>query len=128
LFTDNELAFLSAQRLCRLATVNRDGAPHVVPVGFTWNTDLNTIDIHGYAEVMRRSRKFRDVRETGQAAIVVDELASVDPWTPRGIEIRAKADAVGADTDDPLIRLTPYRVVAWGIDGDRFGPPNARDV
>jgi pyridoxamine 5'-phosphate oxidase family protein len=127
-FTENELAFLGAQRLCRLATVSASGAPHVVPVGFDYNADLGTIDIHGYAEVMRRSRKFRDVQETGQAALVVDELESVDPWRPRGIEIRGKAEAIGADSDTPLIRITPHRLVAWGIDGDRFGPMNARDV
>ncbi|WP_370942137.1 PPOX class F420-dependent oxidoreductase [Amycolatopsis sp. cg5] len=128
MFTENELTFLAAQRLCRLATVSADGAPHVVPVGFEYNAELNTIDIVGYAEVMRRSRKFRDVTETGQAAIVVDELESVDPWRPRGIEIRGKAEALGADTDTPLIRITPYRLIGWGIDGDRFGPMNARNV
>ena len=37
-FTDAELAFLIGERrLARLATVGRDGTPHVVPVGWSYN-------------------------------------------------------------------------------------------
>lgn len=33
-FSDQELAYLGSQALCRLATVGPDGQPDVVPVGF----------------------------------------------------------------------------------------------
>jgi hypothetical protein len=32
------------------------------------------------------------VRRNGRAAIVIDDLASLDPWQPRGIEIRGRAE------------------------------------
>jgi hypothetical protein len=36
-FRDAEIAYLGSQRLGRLATVGRDGMPHVVPVAFRYN-------------------------------------------------------------------------------------------
>ena len=33
-FTEKEIEYLRGQRLGRMATVGRDGSPHVVPVGF----------------------------------------------------------------------------------------------
>ena len=33
-FTEKEIEYLRGQPLGRLATVGRDGSPHVVPVGF----------------------------------------------------------------------------------------------
>jgi hypothetical protein len=33
-FTETEIEYLRGQLLGRLATVGRDGSPHVVPVGF----------------------------------------------------------------------------------------------
>jgi len=44
---------------------------------------------------------------TGWAAIVVDDLVSVDPWTPRMLEIRGRAEAVptgGAQQGSPCSR------------------------
>jgi pyridoxamine 5'-phosphate oxidase family protein len=114
-FTDDELAYLAGRmRLARLATVGPDGTPHVVPVGWSLNTELDAIEVRG--RDLGRSKKFRDVRRTGRAAIVIDDLASTDPWQPRGIEVRGRAEAV-ADSR-PLIRILPERIVSWGIDAD----------
>ncbi len=44
-FTAAEIAYLQSQRLGRLATVNEKGDLHVVPVGFRYNADHDTIDI-----------------------------------------------------------------------------------
>lgn len=44
----------------------------------------------------------------------VDDLASTDPWRPRGIEVRGRAEAL--DGDRPLIRIHPERVVPWGLE------------
>ena len=48
LFSEPELAFLSSQAVGRLATVQPDGTLQVNPVGFTYNAELNTFDIHGF--------------------------------------------------------------------------------
>ncbi|RKT55620.1 PPOX class F420-dependent oxidoreductase [Saccharothrix australiensis] len=128
MFTEKELKFLASQRLCRLATADALGRLHVIPVAFEINDELGTVDITGYPDVMRRSKKWRDVEATGEAALVVDDLASVDPWSPRGIEVRGSAVTADADTDAPKIRVTPRRIIGWGIDGDRYDPPNARNL
>lgn len=125
MFTDNELEYLAEQRLCRLATCNRSGRPHVVPCGFSYNAELGTIDITGFS--LETSRKYRDVTETGRAALVVDDLKSVAPWHPRGVEVRGTAEAIGAG-EEAVIRLTPSRIVGWGLDTAPMQPPNARTV
>ena len=52
-----------------------------------------------------------------RAAIVSDDLASTDPWHPRGIEIRGRAEAIALPT--PLIRIHPERIVSWGLGAAR---------
>ncbi len=37
---------------------------------------------------------YRDVQASGFVAIVVDDLAAVDPWTPRMLVIRGRAEAI----------------------------------
>ena len=113
-FSDAELDYLTGERrLGRLATVGRDGTPHVVPVGLSYNREHDSIDIGG--RDFERSKKYRDVERTGRAAIVVDDLASTDPWRPRGVEVRGRAEAVEAP--EPLIRIHADRVVSWGLEG-----------
>jgi pyridoxamine 5'-phosphate oxidase family protein len=114
-FDPAELAYLVERRLARLATVGRNGTPHVTPVGM-WhhNPDTNSIDITGHD--FAATKKYRDVAATGTAAIVVDDFASTDPWRPRGVEVRGRAEAIpGAP---PLVRIHPDRVISWGLDQD----------
>src|SRR6202046_62635 len=77
-FTDAETAYLGSQQLGRLATIQPDGSPQVKPVGFRVNPGLGTIDVTGFN--LTSSQKFRNVRRNGQAALVVDDIASPDPW------------------------------------------------
>lgn len=121
-FTEAELRYLATQRLGRLATVDPAGAPQNNPVGFRYNPETGTIDIGGYN--MGSSRKFRNVAVNGQVAVVIDDIASVDPWRVRGIEIRGRAEAVrGAPATPPasndIIRIHPHRILSWGIDPSR---------
>jgi len=115
-FSDAELTYLQGERrLARLATVGRDGTPHVVPVGWSYNSALDTIDIGGRS--LERTKKYRDVSRSGRAAVVIDDLASINPWRPRAVEIRGRAEALGHPA--PLIRIHPERIVSWGLDGER---------
>ena len=130
--SDNERSYLHGQRLGRLATLGPDGGPQSRPVGFQLNEELGTIDIDGYD--LAKSQKYRNIRRDGRVSFVVDDLASIDPWAPRGIELRGVAEAIsGAGPDEPgelrdLIRIHPTRVLAWGLDTGAFAPPKARDV
>jgi pyridoxamine 5'-phosphate oxidase family protein len=123
-FTDSELEYLGERRLGRIATVGGDGTPHVVPVGWSLNRELDTIDLGGrnFAE----TKKFRDVLRNGRAAIVIDDLESTDPWKPRGIEVRGRAEAI--DGERPLIRIHPERIVSWGIESEELGRRHSRAV
>src|SRR5438309_5319756 len=115
-FTDAELRYLAGGlQLGRIATVGADGTPHVVPVGWIYNAARDTIDIGGHE--LERTKKFRDVDRTGRAAIVIDDLASTDPWRPRGIEVRGRAEAIAMPT--PLIQINPGRIVSWGLGQSR---------
>jgi pyridoxamine 5'-phosphate oxidase family protein len=112
-FAERELAYLHGERrLGRLATVGKDGTPHVAPVGWSHNREHDTIDVGG--RQFEKSKKYRDVERGGRAAIVIDDLASVDPWRPRGIEVRGRAEIVR--DPGPMIRIHPDRVVSWGLD------------
>lgn len=112
-FTHAELAYLAQRRLARVATVGGNGTPHVTPVGmWSYNAELDTLDITGRA--FTNTKKYRDVTRTGHAAVVIDDLASTDPWRPRGVEVRGRADAVSEP--QPLIRIHPDRVISWGLD------------
>jgi pyridoxamine 5'-phosphate oxidase family protein len=73
---------MQSQRLGRLATVNQVGEPHVVPVTFHYNAELDLIDIGGHG--MSRSKKFRDVLLNANVAFVIDDV--LPPWQPRFLE------------------------------------------
>jgi len=131
-FTDAEIAYLKSQRLGHLATADLDGQPHVVPVGFRYNPELDTIDIGGHDFAKRK--KYRDVQRNPRVAFVVDDLASVSPWRVRGIEIRGEAEVleaggeqIGPGFDPEMFRIRPARIVSWGLEGDTFGA-SARSV
>jgi pyridoxamine 5'-phosphate oxidase family protein len=107
-FRDAEIEYLGSQRLGRLATVGRDGMPHVVPVAFRYNPEADTIDIGGHDFAKRK--KFRDVKRMGMAALVVDDV--LPPWQPRAVEVRGEATTVDTGGkaimegfDDPIIRI-----------------------
>lgn len=115
-FRQAELDYLSGGlQLGRIATVGSDGTPHVVPVGWIYNAARDAIDVGG--RDLQKTKKFRDVARSGRAAIVVDDIASTDPWRPRGIEIRGRGEAIALPT--PLIRIHPERIVSWGIEAVR---------
>lgn len=129
-FTDKELDYLAGQRLGRIATVGADGQPHVVPTSFRYNPDLDAIEVGGLR--MSQTKKVRDVRRTGRASIVVDDV--LPPWSPRMIEIRGTADvlssggkALSDNFEDTIVRITPVRIIAFGIDSEGYGA-NARSV
>ena len=114
-FTEGELRYLTTEKvLGRLATVDPDGQPHVVPVGWRYNPDLDTIDVSG--RDFARTHKFRNARRDGRATLVVDDV--LPPWQPRAVMIQAAAEALDGDGDgdgQAVIRLTPRKVVSWGL-------------
>jgi pyridoxamine 5'-phosphate oxidase family protein len=114
------LAYLGSQRLGRLATVDPHGAPQNNPVGFRYNAEAGTIDIGGLS--MGASRKFRNLAGNPKVAFVVDDIASVQPWRVRCVEIRGRAEALhdqvplAPGMSAEIIRIRPERVISFGLD------------
>jgi PPOX class F420-dependent enzyme/OxyR family protein len=132
-FSAAEITYLASQRLARLATAGRDGQPHVVPLAFRYNPETDTIDVGGHNFAQRK--KYRDVQQNPRVAIVIDDLASIDPWRPRMIEIRGEADilptggeTVGPGFDPPMFRIRPKRIISIGLEGEGPFHTNARSA
>lgn len=118
-FTGKELEYLAERRLGRIATVGPDGQPHVVPTGWRYNADHDAIDVGGLR--MGQTKKVRDVRRTGRASIVIDDV--LPPWQPRMIEVRGTAEvfesggkALGENMDDTFVRIHPTRIISFGLE------------
>ena len=93
-----------------------------MPGGWTHNVELDTIDVTG--RDLERTKKFKDVARSGRAAIVIDDIASVNPFRPRAIEVRGRAEAIPGP--HALIRIYPERIVSWGVDAERSARTVAR--
>lgn len=117
-FSVAELAYLSERRLGRLATIGPDGVPHLVPLGWTYNPALDTIDVGG--RDFARTKKFRNARANPKVALVIDDV--LPPWRPRCVMVRGEAqaldEAASADGEPlgPIIRIHPRQVISWGLD------------
>lgn len=128
-FTEEELAYLKTQRLARIATVGPDGQPDVVPVGFEY--DGRYFYVGGVDP--GRTRKVLNVR-AGQekVALVIDDLVSIDPWSPRFLRVYGTAEVVersGMFGAGVYLRITPMTSWSWHLDGrplshedDTFAP------
>ena len=120
-----------------MATANREGQPHVVPVWYAW--DGNTLWISAYAD----TRKVKDLQENPLISVAIDEV-SLEGKT-QAVILEGKAVLlyepaellkrqftwiysryVGADhvleptyqdwINDPqntLIKLTPNKIYVW---------------
>jgi len=123
IFTRQELDYLAEGHLGRLATIDADNLPHVVPLGWTYNPALGTIDIGG--RDFARTKKFRNVRGNPNVALVIDDV--LPPWQPRAVIVRGQAEALqeatGADGKalGPVIRIHPREVISWGLTSDTGG-------
>lgn len=119
--TGAQIGYLDGQRLGRIATAGADHKPHVVPTSFRYNRELGTLDVGGLH--VSTTKKYRDVQANAWAALVVDDLVSTDPWTPRMLEVRGRAEAIpsgganlGPGFGDALIRIFPEKVNSFGIE------------
>ena len=100
------------QPLGRFATVGPGGRPHVMPVGVFYDAETDTVVIGG-AHDMAGSKKFRDARRHPEVAVVVDDLAAVEPGR------RAASRSGGAPRPSP--RAARRSGTAWGLVPVRAG-------
>jgi pyridoxamine 5'-phosphate oxidase family protein len=123
-FSDDEVAFMKSQPLARIATVSDDRQPDVVPVGFEF--DGTYINIGGYQPAKTR-RHHNVLAGNRKIALVIDDLASTQPWSPRFLRVYGTAEVV--DGDEPYLRVTPEISWSWNLNGaplrhdESFVPP-----
>jgi hypothetical protein len=128
-----EREFVGLQRVCRAATVGRDGVPHNVPVCSLLERDRI------YFASAKDGTKVRNIRATGRAALAFDEytevwsgLKGILIWgTGRVIEggplfrrIRRllyqrypqyEGYAALEEGESVIVEVTPTRKFSWGL-------------
>lgn len=120
-FTEEEIGYLRSQPLARIATVGGDGQPDVAPVGYEFDGD------HFYVggRDPRQTRKYRNVvAGNTMVALVIDDLVSTDPWTPRFLRVYGTAEAVertGRFGPGAYLKITPRISWSWNLAGQPLG-------
>jgi pyridoxamine 5'-phosphate oxidase family protein len=105
-FAQQEIDFIHAQPLARIATVDDDGQPDVVPVGFEF--DGTHFNIGGLQPA--NTRRHHNVSAGNRkVALVIDDVASTEPWSPRFLRIYGTAEVMSGEYS--YLRVTP--TISW---------------
>lgn len=122
MFSQQEQAYLQTQLLARLATVESDGQPDADVTGF----EFDGVRFYIGGHQVEATRKYKNIA-AGQrkVSLVIDDLTSRDPWTPRGIKIHGVAEIVEREErmgKGPYLAITPTVSWSWGIEPPQFRP------
>jgi PPOX class probable F420-dependent enzyme len=137
--------FLSAARVAHLATADRSGAPHAVPLCF-WFDGARfyfAIDDKPKSASGLKIKRMRNIAENPRVAVVIDRYE--EDWDALAYVLVHGAARVVEDNEEymqalrglrdkyaqyrtmalepeknPIVRIEPDRVHAWGA---RFAPP-----
>ena len=121
MFSANELTYLRSQSLMRLGTVAGNGQVDVDAVMFEF--DGARFFIGGIN--LANSRKYKNIAG-GQTrvSLLADDLATVEPWQPRGLKGHGHAAIARRDAGHfgpgEYFEITPMVSWSWGIEGPVF--------
>ena len=123
-FSDDEVAYLRSQPVARLATVNADGGPDVVPVAF--EVDDSAIWVGGVGAQVLDTRKLRNIRAGRvKVSLVVDDLVSIEPFIARSVRVYGEAEPpierVGMMGPGFYSRISPRESWSWNLAGEPAG-------
>jgi len=123
-FDEEELAFLRAQQVVRVATVGGEGQPDVVPLAFEY--DGSHFWVGGNGEAVLGTRKFRNIASGNRkVALVFDDLPSFDPFVARCLRVYGEAEPpverVGLVGPGFYSRITPTISWSWNMEGRPAG-------
>ena len=131
-------AKLDAARVARLATLDEQQSPHLVPVCFALHANVfySAIDRKPKRVAPRGLARLKNIKKTPQVALLVDHYE--EDWTLLWyVLVRGEAELVSNSAerkcallllrakypqyrgemlpeDAPLLRITPERITAWG--------------
>ena len=138
IFSADETAFLTRQRVARLATADADGSPYTVPVCFAYDGRnlYIALDEKPKDVPVARLKRVRNILENPRVALVADRYA--EDWELLAyVLVRGRAGLLEPETDEhaaairllrgkyhqyermrieenPVISLRPERVASWG--------------
>ena len=132
-------AKLKAAKVARLATLDAEYGPHIVPVCFVYDGKVfySAVDRKPKSVAPEKLARLRHITASPEIALIVDEYredreAVVHPGAREGRadsesahqertrairRLRAKYPQYGAamlSDDAPVIRITPDRITSWG--------------
>ena len=120
MLSDAERGFLASQRVAHLATADRGGVPHVVPVCFVWAeaTLYIAIDEKPKRSPGARLKRLRNIAENPAVAVVVDRYD--EDWSRLGwVMLRGRAEILTDGTEhvtaQTLIRARYSQLAAMSI-------------
>ncbi|MFI6497447.1 PPOX class F420-dependent oxidoreductase [Nonomuraea typhae] len=122
-FTGEELAYLRAGSLARLATLGEEQQPDVMPVAYEFDGTHFWV---GGGDSVAGTRKFRNVAAgRAKVALVVDDLPSLAPFVARGIRVYGVAEQpfhrTGMVGPGVYLRITPTVSWSWNLAGEPVG-------
>ena len=117
-FTEQELSYLAGQPLMRFASASLTGRPDVATVAFSVDGD----DIVTAGFDIAKTVRYRNIGANPLAAVVIDDLAALDPWTPRGIKVRGRV-SIEDDGGGQRFRISPEVIWSWGVNDPGEGIP-----
>lgn len=143
MFSEGQLAFIQRQRAGRLATVDADGAPHVIPVCYACDgrSVYIALDAKPKRVAPRRLKRVRNILDNPRVALVIDHYD--DDWDKLAyVLIRGTAELLAPSSqeheqaivlllqryaqyqamaidEEPVIALRPASVVGWVAVGER---------
>jgi len=117
-FTDAEMAYLRSQPLMRFASASLSGRPDVAPVVFQIDGDDIVTAGFGITTTVR----YRNVQSNPRATVVIDDLASTNPWSPRGVKVIGSC-VVEQGPDGERFRIRPEVIISWGVNDTTPGIP-----
>jgi pyridoxamine 5'-phosphate oxidase family protein len=123
-FSDDEIAYLQSQPIARLATVNADGQPDVVPVAF--ELDGSYIWVGGVGPDVAHTRKLLNIGAgRSKVSLVFDDLVSMEPFIARALRVYGDAEPaverVGMMGPGLYSRIIPTVSWSWNLAGEPAG-------
>ena len=117
-FTVAELEYLTSQPLMRFASASASGRPDVAPVVFEIDGD----DVLTGGFDVTHTVRYINIQSNPRVSVVVDDLASMNPWSPRGIKIIGTA-VIEESNGSPRFRISPGVIVSWALNDTTPGIP-----
>jgi pyridoxamine 5'-phosphate oxidase family protein len=116
-FSPDEVAYIGAQRLARVATAAADGQPDVVPVGFEFDGTYFYIG----GRDPDRTRRTRNIEAgNGKVALVLDDVIAAGDWAPRYLRVYGTVELAERDTPmgrQRVMKVTPTVSWSFNLDG-----------